>query len=122
MTRCIMETLRLNTITNGTFRELLEDDYVIGLKGEKVVLRKGSHVQIPNIFRHINPKLWGDDSRVYNPEREFKDEELWNNSVINSYNPSTERFSPFTYGPRDCIGKNFSQIEMRLILLYLIKN
>ena len=122
MTRCIMETLRLRTpLPNGTFRELLDDDYVIGLNGEKVLLGKGSYVQIPNIFRHLNPKLWGNDSRIYNPEREFKDEELWYNSVINSYNPSTERFSPFTYGPRDCIGKNFSQIEMRLILLYLIK-
>jgi cytochrome P450 len=123
MTRCIMETLRLRTpLPNGTFRELLEDDYITGLNGEKVLLKKGSYVQIPNIFRHINPKLWGYDAREFNPEREFKDEELWNNSVINSYNPCTERFSPFTYGPRDCIGKNFSQIEMRLMLLYLIKN
>ena len=106
--------MRLRTpLPNGTYRELLEDDYVIGLKGEKVTLRKGAYIQIPNIFRHLNPKLWGDDAREFNPDREFKDEELWNNSVINSYNPSTQRFSPFTYGPRDCI-KNF-QNEMRLI-------
>ena len=53
-------------------------------------------------------------------KREFKDEELWEGSVINTYNPSTERFSPFTYGPQDCIGKNFSQMEMRVILLHLL--
>ena len=50
------------------------------------------------------------------------DDELWNNSVINTYNPSSHRFSPFTYGPRDCIGKNFSHIEMRIILLHLMKH
>ena len=35
---------------------------------------------------------------------------------------SSDRFSPFTYGLRDCIGKNFSQIEMRIILLHLLKH
>ena len=69
-----------------------------------------------------NNNKYGEDVKIFNPDREFIDEELWNNSVINSYNPNTPRFSPFTYGPRDCIGKNFSQIEMRLILLHLLKN
>lgn len=122
-TRCIMETLRLwNPLPNGTFRELTKDETIKGLNNKQVLLKKGTYIQIPNMMRHLNPKLWGDDVNIFNPDREFKDEELWFNSVINSYNPSTERFSPFTYGPRDCIGKNFSQIEMRLILLHLLKN
>ena len=34
MTRCIMETLRLHTaVPNGTFRELIEDDYIMGKDG-----------------------------------------------------------------------------------------
>lgn len=123
MTRCIMETLRLRTpLPNGTFRELENDEIITGLNNQKITLPKGSYVQIPNIFRHLNSELWGNTSREYNPEREFKDEELWNNTVINLYNPGTERFSPFTYGPRDCIGKNFSQIEMRLLLLHLLRH
>jgi cytochrome P450 len=123
MTRCIMETLRLwNPLPNGTFRELIDDDYIYGLNDEKILLPKGTFIQIPNWSRHRNPALWGSDVNIFNPYRDFKDEELWNDSIINTYNPSTERFSPFTYGPRDCIGKNFSQIEMRLILLQLIKN
>ena len=104
-----METLRLRTpIPNGTFREILEDDYVIGLNKEKVEIKKGTFIQIINIFRHLNEDLWGKDAKIFNPEREFRDEELWNNSIMNTYNPSTPRFSPFTYSPRDCIGKNFS--------------
>lgn len=123
MTKCIMETLRLwSPIPNGTYRELIDDDYILNHKNEKVLIPKGTYIQIPNWTRHRDPDLWGPDSSIFNPNREFKDDELWNNSVINSYNPSSNRFSPFTYGPRDCIGKNFSQIEMRLILLHLLKD
>lgn len=122
MTRFIMETLRLwPALANGTYRELTKDDYVQGTKG-KVKLVAGTLVQIPNWVRHRNKELWGDDANVFNPLREFKYEELWNGTVFNFYNPGTKRFSPFTYGPRDCIGKNFAQIEMRLILLHLIKH
>ena len=117
-----METLRLwPALTNGTYRETIADDYIIGYNGEKVMIPKGTYIQIPNWSRHRNPELWGDDVLLFNPYRDFKDDELWNNTVINSYNPSTKRFSPFTYGPRDCIGKNFSQIEMRIILLHILK-
>jgi cytochrome P450 len=123
MTRCIMETLRLwSPIPNGTYRELIEDDYIIGINDKKVKVPKGTYIQIPNWSRHLNPLLWGKDVSTFNPFREFRDDENWNNTVINTYNPSSKRFSPFTYGPRDCIGKNFSQIEMRVILLHLMKN
>lgn len=123
MTRCLMETLRLWTsIPNGTSRELESDEHISGKNGELVIIPKGTYIQIPNWTRHRNPLLWGNDVNKFNPDRDFKDDELWNNSVFATYNPNSERFSPFTYGPRDCIGKNFSQIEMRIILLYLLKN
>ena len=123
MTRCIMESLRLWTsIPNGTFRQLTEDEYIIGKLGQQVKIPSGTYIQVPNWTRHRNPELWGKDVNKFNPDRDFKDEEIYNNSGLNSYNPNSHRFSPFTYGPRDCIGKNFSQIEMRIILLHLIKN
>lgn len=122
MTRCIMETLRLHTaVPNGTFRELIEDEMIMGKNG-LVKIPKGTYVQIFNYSRHLNPELWGEDSYDFNPNRDFKDNEIWNNEGHAFYNPSSKRFSPFTYGPRDCIGKNFAQLEMRLILLYLFKN
>lgn len=123
MTRCIMEILRLWTpIPNGTSRELQKDDYVIGKNNVNVEVKKGTYIQIPNWTRHRNPLLWGSDVNVFNPEREFKGDEIWDDMVFATYNPYSERFSPFAYGPRDCIGKNFSQIEMRIILLHLLKN
>ena len=36
-------------------------------------------------------------------------------------NPQSSRFSPFAHNPRSCLGKNFAQMEMRLILPYCLK-
>ena len=52
--------------------------------------------------------------------REFEDNEIWDNEGYAFFNPSSKRFSPFLYGQKGCIGKNFSQLEMRLIL-YIFK-
>ena len=117
LTRCVMETLRLWTaVPNGTFRELQYDDYVKGPGGEMVKLEKGTYVQIQNWTRHRNPNLWGDDVNEFNPDRNFRDDEIWGGETFKGYNPSSERFSPFTFAPRDCLGKNFAQMEMRTIL------
>ena len=122
MTRCIMETLRLHTaVPTGTYRELIDDEIIQGKNG-KVKIPKGTYVQIFNYSRHLNPELWGEDADDFNPYREFKDNEIWNDEGHAFYNPSSKRFSPFTYAPRDCIGKNFAQLEMRLILLNILKN
>jgi len=123
MTKCIMETLRLwPAVANGTFREIQFDDTISGSDGELVKLPKGTYVQLVNWSRHRNPDLWGNDVDTFNPDREWKDNELWNNDVFRAYNPASERFSPFTFAPRDCIGKNFAHMEMRAILCYLLKN
>eukprot|EP00438_Fugacium_kawagutii_P025433 Skav204278 [mRNA] locus=scaffold409:161520:165248:+ [translate_table: standard] len=34
--------------------------------------------------------------------------------------PSSQRFSPFAHNPRSCLGKNFAQMEMRLILSHIL--
>jgi len=123
LTKCIMETLRLwPAVANGTFRELQFDDVVVGPGGKDVKLKKGTYVQISNWSRHRNPELWGQDASVFNPDREFTSDELWNGDAFMCYNPSTERFSPFTFPPRDCLGKNFAQMEMRTILSHLFRN
>ena len=123
MTKCITETLRLwPALANGTYRELEYDEEIIGLNGEKTFVPKGTYCQIMNWTRHRNPDLWGDDVNIFNPYREFKDEEIWDYKGFGTSHVSSERFSPFTYGPRHCVGKNFSQMEMRLILLNLFKN
>ena len=123
MTKCITETLRLwPALANGTYRELEHDEIIKGIDNTDVCVPKGTYCQIMNWTRHRNPELWGPDVDTFNPYREFKDEEIWNYEGFNTYNVFSERFSPFTYGPRNCIGKNFSQMEMRLILLHIFRH
>ena len=122
MTKCIFETLRLwPTLANGTYRQLEYDEEITGVNGEMVTIKKGTYIQIFNWIKHRNPELWGETANEFNPEREFKDDEIWN-KPFNSYHTESDRFSPFTYSPRNCLGKNFAHMEMRLILLNIFKN
>jgi hypothetical protein len=106
----------------GTFRQIQFDDLITGVNGEKVKIKKGTFVNINNWSRHRNPDLWGKDANVFNPDRAFKDAEIWHDRAFAAYNPATSRFSPFTFPPRDCIGKNFAHMESRLILANLLRN
>jgi cytochrome P450 len=107
-------------VPQGTFRQLAFDD-MVHVGEEKVKVPKGTYVQILNWTRHRNPDLWGDTVLDFNPEREFSDAELWHGKGLAAYNPHSERFSPFTHPPRDCIGKNFAQMEARTILLHILR-
>jgi cytochrome P450 len=123
MTRCVMETLRLwPAVPNGTFRQLQFDDTIKGAGGKDVLVKKGQYVQITTYARHRSKELWGTDADLFNPDREWDSKEVWFDSGFAAYSPSTPRFSPFTYPPRDCIGKNFAQMEMRTILAHLLKD
>jgi cytochrome P450 len=122
MTKCITETLRMwPALANGTYRQLEKDEKIHGINNELITIEKGSYCQIMNWTRHRNEKLWKEPD-IFNPEREFKDSEIWDHKGFGFYNVQSDRFSPFTYGPRNCLGKNFSHMEMRLILLNLFKN
>ena len=123
MTKCIVETLRLwPALANGTYRELEYDETIKGIDGLPVNVKKGTYCQIINWTRHRSEELWGESANEFNPYRDFKDSEIWSYEGFGTYNLSSDRFSPFTYGPRNCIGKNFSHMEMRLILLYIFKD
>ena len=123
MTQCITETLRMwPALANGTYRELESEEVISGIDGDPVTIPKGTYCQILNWTRHRNRELWGSDADTFHPHREFLDSEIWSHKGFGTYNVSSERFSPFTYGPRNCIGKNFSHMEMRLILVNLFKD
>lgn len=123
MTRVITETLRLwPAVANGSFRQLQFEDTITGRGGKPVTLPAGTFVQIQHWTRHRNPDLWGEDCNEFNPYRDFEGDEIWNHDVFRAYNPASHRFAPFTHPPRDCIGKNFAQLEMRTILLHIIRD
>jgi len=121
--RCLTETLRLwPAVPNGTFRELMADEHIRGPDGSKVLLKKGTYCQVTTWTRHRSAELWGADVDTWNPHRAFTERELAFGVSTSGVNPASERFSPFTYPPRDCIGKNFAMMEMRIILAHLFHN
>lgn len=119
--RCITETLRLwPAVANGTFRQLQFAEELRANGESKVTLPKGTFVTISNWCRHRNPELWGADADSFNPWRSFASEELARvGCPMAARTPQSARFSPFAHNPRSCLGKNFAQMEMRLILSYL---
>jgi len=123
MDRCITETLRLwPAVPNGTFRRLQFGETAASSGGEEVLLPRGTAVQVANWPRHRNPDLWGPDAGVFNPRRGFAPEEMASvGCPMAAANPQSERFSPFAHAPRSCLGRNFAQMEMRLIMLYLLR-
>ena len=67
--------------------------------------------------------MWGKDALQFNPERDFTEEEIWREDInISALPMESKRFSPFSFSRRNCIGKMFSHIEMRMIILYLIRD
>merc|ERR1712187_386888 len=120
--RCITETMRLwPAVANGTFRQLQFADSVTGEGGQEVMLPQGTFINVNNWTRHRNPDLWGDDVDHFNPHRSFQPREIAKTGCpMAAVSPESERFSPFAHAPRSCLGRNFAQMEMRLILSHLL--
>lgn len=120
MNKCIFETLRLYpAVANGTYRIIDTDIKILNKYNKKVIIPKGTYIQIPNFFRHRNDTLW-EKPNTFNPYRTFNNDECWHNG-FSAQNPESYRYSPFMYNSRSCLGKHFAQIEMRLILLHIFK-
>eukprot|EP00397_Hematodinium_sp_SG-2012_P028354 GEMP01029845.1.p1 GENE.GEMP01029845.1~~GEMP01029845.1.p1 ORF type:complete len:499 (+),score=118.83 GEMP01029845.1:143-1639(+) len=47
--------------------------------------------------------------------RKLQHDDEWNGKV-----PESKRFAPFMFSPRGCIGRNFAQMEMRIIFAHLL--
>mmetsp|Transcript_60371 Transcript_60371/g.143887 ORF Transcript_60371/g.143887 Transcript_60371/m.143887 type:complete len:620 (+) Transcript_60371:78-1937(+) len=121
MNRCITETLRLwPAVANGTFRQFQFDDEIHAEGGKLIQIPQKTVMVVSNWARHRNPHMWGPDADEFNPYREFRESEISRVGCPRAaMNPQSERFSPFAYSPRNCLGKNFAMLEARLIIAYL---
>lgn len=102
----IDECLRLYPPSWITDRVALEDDHIKGFD-----IPKGARV-IPFIYGlHHSEKLWSE------PEQ-FKLERFTKEARKHRHNFA---HMPFGAGPRMCIGRNFAMLEMKMIILEVIK-
>lgn len=124
MSRVITETLRLwPSVPNGTFREIESGGVQItGRDGKLITLPAGTQCNIPVWLLHSAEDLWGPTVEQFNPDRDFLPEEVWNGVALAGWNPQSYRYMPFTSAPRDCMGKNFAHLEVRVILCELLRH
>lgn len=127
LTRVLHETLRLWPIVHyGSFRELVRPAKVKGANGATVDVPAGTCVQIPHYSVHHSEESWGPTVNEYNPDRDFRDKELWGETrdgkpLFRAWNPRSERFFPFQSAPRQCLGMNYAQMVMRVMLTSILR-
>jgi cytochrome P450 len=102
----IKESLRLYPPAYGVVREALQECEIGGYR-----IPKGSTVAMFQWVVHRDPRFYGDPER-FRPER-------WEDDLAERL-PKFAYF-PFGGGPRNCIGKDFAQLEIALVLATLMR-
>ncbi|XP_054262802.1 cytochrome P450 4C1-like, partial [Macrosteles quadrilineatus] len=102
----IKESLRLSTIVIA-FKRTFSDD----IKLTEHTIPKGASVMVSVIGLHFDPE-------VYPDPYEFKPERF---TPENSAKRHPYSFLPFSGGPRNCIGKQYAMISMKIMLAYILR-
>jgi len=123
------ETLRLNPPTAFFNREASEDIRVplsppiTGKNGtdiHEIHIPKGTGIMVGVIGANCNPEIWGDDSYQWKPDRWLSP---LPDTVIQTHFPGIySNMMSFSGGERSCIGFNFVQLEMRIVLSILVES
>ncbi|XP_063709176.1 probable cytochrome P450 313a4 [Culicoides brevitarsis] len=105
----IKETLRLFPVAPVTMRDSLQDTHVEPF-GE---IPKGTPVLVAIYKIHRSPEIWGPDADKFNPD-----------NFLPSKVSERHLYSYIPYGgggARNCIGINYATINMRIVLIKLLK-
>jgi len=103
----VHETMRLYPAAPVIGGRQLQTETIIGdwKVPEKII------IQLDLISNLQDPQIWGDPSN-YRPER-------WSSDVLTKEQRSA--WIPFSYGPRICIGMNFSLVEQKIFIATLLR-
>ncbi|KAI3936542.1 hypothetical protein MKW92_045642 [Papaver armeniacum] len=106
----ITETLRLYPAVPQNSKGVLEDD----------VLPDGTKVRAGGLVNYVPYAMgrmvynWGPDAILFNPNRWFNKEGLFESA-------SPFKFTAFNAGPRTCLGKDSSYLQMKITLAILCR-
>uniref|UniRef100_A0A182NMS9 Cytochrome P450 n=1 Tax=Anopheles dirus TaxID=7168 RepID=A0A182NMS9_9DIPT len=106
--QCIYESLRLCPSVPYVARDCSDDVEVDG-----VVIPRGTTFVFHIGALHRRKDFWGPDADRFDPDR-FTPER--------SQGRHPHAFAPFSMGSRDCIGKRYAMISMKLVLVHLLRN
>ncbi|KDQ16690.1 hypothetical protein BOTBODRAFT_106698 [Botryobasidium botryosum FD-172 SS1] len=122
----VREALRLRAVVVGTVRNAAEDCVVPvskpfkdanGVMRNEIRMRKGESVFLPILPLNRSNEIWGDDARVFNPERWIPSPEK-STGIPSVYS----HLGTFLAGPHACIGHRFAVVEMKALLFMLIRD
>ena len=109
----LKETLRMATPATGVFpREALEEHYLKDLH-----IRKGGEINCIFMPNNLNDKYYK-DPQTFNLYRWVEGHQDYEVNVTK--NPFI--FTPFSAGPRNCIGQHLSLIETKIVLSTFLTN
>ncbi|KAL6923612.1 hypothetical protein ACHAPO_007849 [Fusarium lateritium] len=103
----VREVLRLYCAVAMAPRQATQDVEIAG-----IAIPKGTVVQLSPAVMNTHPAVWGPDAQVFNPDR-------WND--LKGSATSAYAFETFHNGPRMCIGKQLSMMELKVMLVELVR-
>ncbi|CAK8534869.1 unnamed protein product [Lathyrus sativus] len=79
-----------------------------------LILPVGVEVSLPILLVHHDRELWGDDVKMFNPDR-------FSEGISKATNGRHSFFS-FGGGPKICIGQNFSMMEAKMATTMILQH
>ncbi|KAF5724714.1 aat family amino acid transporter [Fusarium mundagurra] len=104
----VREALRMYSPTLTIPWEALENIEIAGIK-----IPKGTTVQLVPAVTQLNPEIWGPDVETFNPDR-------WDRLSGDALSPYA--METFSNGPRMCPGKALALLNMKVLLVGLIRD